>query len=917
MIRADEGAPAMGVDDQVALLESILESSIEYAITALDWDGIILTWSEGARRMFGYEAAEVVGKLGFQRLSEPRDVSSGRASAILEEARTVGRWSGELDRVRKDGSAFTASLTLTVRRDRAGNALGLTLIGRDLTERQQVLRALREAQEYNRSLFDASVDAVVATDPQGVITDVNRRMCELTGASRDDLIGSPFERHFTEGARAQACVDRALAEGSVTNHVLVMRAWTGRETVVSYNATTFHCTDGKLRGVLAAARDVTDQKRLEAQIQQRNEELTKTTAFLTNILETSTGYSLIVKLLDGTILAWNEGARRNYGYTAKEMIGQSSRLLHAPEDVVSGRVSELHRTALRTGKAEGVFERVRKDGTRFWAAMALTLRKDAEGQPEGYVLISKDITEERRLAEQLRRQNEALADQNRRVQEANRKKSEFLANMSHELRTPLNGIIGFAELLHDERVGPVSAEQKEFLGDVLTSARHLHRLINDVLDLAKVEAGKMTFYPEPLDLARVVGEVRDILRTLAASKNIRVGSEVDPSLDRVLLDPAKLKQVLYNYLSNALKFTPDGGRVTLRARPDGPRAIHLEVEDTGIGIPAAHLGRLFVEFEQLDASSSKSFQGTGLGLALTRRIVEAQGGRVQVRSEPGRGSTFSAFLPLGEEESPRTPTPAPARFERAGGARVLVIEDDCHDRTRIVEALGRAHYAVEVAATGAEALECLASRRFDAITLDLLLPDMNGWDVLRALRATGPNEETPVVVVTMVAEKSAAMGFLIRDFLGKPLQPATLLAALERAGVKPSDRRTVLLVDDDPAAGKLLSMALAERGYHLVHAPGAMAGLRAATADPPGVVLLDLLMPDVNGFEFLNRFRLTEAGRTTPVIVWTMKDLTPEERAVLRESAQAVVPKGDDAMALLMAELGALISGNPRAGSVP
>ena len=902
MIRADEGAPAMGVDDQVALLESILESSIEYAITALDWDGIILTWSEGARRMFGYEAAEVVGKLGFQRLSEPRDVSSGRASAILEEARTAGRWSGELDRVRKDGSAFTASLTLTVRRDRAGNALGLTLIGRDLTERQQVLRALREAQEYNRSLFDASVDAVVATDPQGVITDVNRRMCELTGASRDDLIGSPFERHFTEGARAQACVDRALAEGSVTNHVLVMRAWTGRETVVSYNATTFHCTDGKLRGVLAAARDVTDQKRLEAQIQQRNEELTKTTAFLTNILETSTGYSLIVKLLDGTILAWNEGARRNYGYTAKEMIGQSSRLLHAPEDVVSGRVSELHRTALRTGKAEGVFERVRKDGTRFWAAMALTLRKDAEGQPEGYVLISKDITEERRLAEQLRRQNEALADQNRRVQEANRKKSEFLANMSHELRTPLNGIIGFAELLHDERVGPVSAEQKEFLGDVLTSARHLHRLINDVLDLAKVEAGKMTFYPEPLDLARVVGEVRDILRTLAASKNIRVGSEVDPSLDRVLLDPAKLKQVLYNYLSNALKFTPDGGRVTIRAVPEGKDGMRIEVEDTGIGIAAAELGRLFIEFEQLDGSTAKKYQGTGLGLALTRRIVEALGGRVAVWSELGRGSTFTAILPRGGRLG----------TERPEGERILVIAADARDRTWMVGALERAGYAVELAVTGAEAAARTALRRFDAITLDLVLPDMSGWDALRALRATRPNQDTPVILVTVIAETRAAVGFLSRDFLGKPPKQATLLAALERAGVKPNESRaglSVLLVDDDPAAAERLALALADRGYQLVHARGGPAGLRAAAANAPDVVLLDLLMPEMNGLDFVRSFRLTEVGQRTPVIVWTTQELEASERAVLRESAQAVISRRDDALAFLVTELDALLAG--------
>src|SRR5207237_1290138 len=429
-------------------------------------------------------------------------------------------------------------------------------------------------------------------------------------------------------------------------------------------------------------------------------------AFLNSILESSTEYSIVATDLAGTILAWNEGARRIYGYEAAEVVGKATlALLHHPDDVRSGQAKAVLGEALLTGTWEGTlrrvrkngeeftarvtktlrrdpqghpigftlisgdipaderqagsfegeFQRVRKSGEQFTARVVITLRRGASGDPIGYLLVSKDITAEKALEEELRRKNEELAEQYRRVQEANRLKSEFVANMSHDLRSPLNGIIGFAELMHGGKVGPVSDPHKEYLGDILTSSRHLLQLINDVLDLARVEAGRMEFHPEPVDLAKLVGEVRDGLRTLAAAKRIQVKTQIDPGLTGVTADPAKLKQLLYNYLSNALKFTPEGGQVTRRARPEAADTYRLEVEDTGIGIRPEDLGRLFVEFQQLDAGAAKKYQGTGLGLALTKRIVEAQGGQVGVRSAPGTGSIFFAVLPRvfwAERESP-------------------------------------------------------------------------------------------------------------------------------------------------------------------------------------------------------------------------------------------------------------------------
>jgi two-component system, sensor histidine kinase and response regulator len=259
--------------------------------------------------------------------------------------------------------------------------------------------------------------------------------------------------------------------------------------------------------------------------------------------------------------------------------------------------------------------------------------------------LNESQKELKTLNEQLDQKVEELEIQNRRVQDVNRLKSEFLANMSHELRTPMNAIIGFAQLMHDGKVGPIADNHREYLGDILGSSRHLLQLINDVLDLSKIEAGKMEFNPEPVNLTKIIGEVRQVLQSLSASKRLAVEVEVSPEVEQLVIDPAKLKQVLYNYLSNAIKFTPEEGRIAVRAIEEDADHFRLEIEDTGIGIPSEEAGKLFVEFQQLEAGTTKKHQGTGLGLALTRKIVEAQGGRVGVQSAQGRGSVFYAVLP--------------------------------------------------------------------------------------------------------------------------------------------------------------------------------------------------------------------------------------------------------------------------------
>ena len=512
-----------------------------------------------------------------------------------------------------------------------------------------------------------------------------------------------------------------------------------------------------------------------------------------------------------------------------------------------------------------------------------------------------DISQQKQL-ERFRARTLRLEVENRRIQEASRLKSEFLANMSHELRTPLNAIIGFTELIHSGQVSPDMPQYSEFLGDVLTSGRHLLQLINDVLDLSKVEAGRLEFHAEPVDLRKVVQEVLAILRTTAARKRLEVTAEIDPSLATLFIDPSRLKQILYNYISNAMKFIDDGGRVTVRAQPQDSGMFRLEVEDTGIGIASADIARLFSEFQQLDAGASKAQQGTGLGLALTKRLAEAQGGSVGVTSEAGKGSTFFALLPR-DAPSPERVVESRGVTTPPGAPTVLVIEDEPQDQARIVRALLSAGYAVDTAGNAAQALERCRARRFDAITLDMLLPDASGLEVLKGIRESTRNRDVPVIVITVVTERGAAAGFTVHDILGKPVSSAAMLASLQRAGIRPERAGQVLVVDDDEAATRLMSATLGQLGYQAVRVHRGMEGLTLAAQTPPIAVVLDLLMPEMDGFEFLERFRQLPRCKTVPVIVWTMKDLSPSDFRRLERSVQGILQKGQDAGTVILEAL--------------
>ena len=533
------------------------------------------------------------------------------------------------------------------------------------------------------------------------------------------------------------------------------------------------------------------------------------------------------------------------------------------------------------------------DGSIHWIDTHGTILRE-NGVPRFLVGLVIDITD-RKQNEELRVHGVRLEAENRQIQESSRIKSEFLANMSHELRTPLNAIIGFADILRASPA-PLSPEkQQEYLGHVANSGRHLLQLINDVLDLAKVESGKFEFFPEAVDLPRIAHEVTGVLHAEAARKNITLLTELDPGLNDLVLDPARLKQMLYNFLSNAIKFTGSGGRVVLRSSPQGSGELRIEVEDTGIGIAPADQHKLFNRFQQIQSGYAKSHQGTGLGLALTRHLAELQGGSVGLHSTLGVGSVFYLVLPRrAGPGGPGGPAAAPVAGPVAvpGAPKVLVIEDEVTDQARLVQILHSAGFQVDVAATGEQALKLAGRHRYDAITLDLLLPDRSGLDVLAALRAGGPNSDVPVIVVTIVTETSTLAGFQISDVLTKPIRPDEIVAAFERAGLRATTMPRVLVVDDDPAALELMAATLHTLGMTALCVPDGAAALASLDIQPPDAVVLDLLMPGMNGFDVLHALRQRRDLAHLPVFVWTSMTLSKDEVATLERTAQAVVAKG-------------------------
>jgi PAS domain S-box-containing protein len=645
-------------------LQDAIFNSANFSSIATDEKGVIQLFNVGAERMLGYTAADVVDKITPANISDPQEVIA-RAKALSMEVGTtitpgfealVFKASRgiediyELTYIRKDGSRFPAVVSVTALRDDQDAIIGYLLIGTDNTARKQVEaeqkkldQRLRDQQFYTRSLIESNIDALMTTDPAGIITDVNKQMEALTGCTRDELIGAPFKNYFTDPEQAEASIKQVLSQKKVANYELTARARNGKETVVSYNLTTFYDRDRTLQGVFAAARDVTDRKRLDQVLQEKNVELES----------------------------------------------------------------------------------------------------------------AKSVAEK-----------------------ANRAKSDFLSGMSHELRSPLNAILGFAQLMESDSPPPPPS-QMENITQILQAGWHLLKLINEILDLAKIESGKVPMSSEPVSLIDVMRDCQAIMESQAQQRGIRITFPQVDSTWFVHADQTRVKQVLINLISNAIKYNCEQGTVEVTCNASAPRRIRVSIRDTGAGLSPEELAQLFQPFNRLRQEAGDE-EGTGIGLVVAKQLVELMGGEIGVESTVGAGSVFwfelaSADAPQLAVEVVDSAAPAEIQVQEGMPLRTLLYVEDNPANLRLVEQIiaRRSDLRLLTAVNGRLGIEAALASHPEMILMDINLPDINGFEALKILRENPETAHIPVVALSANAmprdiEKGMAAGFF--RYLTKPIK---------------------------------------------------------------------------------------------------------------------------------------------------
>jgi len=612
--------------EQQTYLRGLIESSVDGLVT-VDPEGFITDVNEQMCRTTGYAREELVGG-AFKR----HFTDSGRAEAGVKRTFAEGIVTNyELVLRSKDGRKATVSFNASVFRGAEGNIQGIFASARDISEQARLQAQLAEQQAYNRSLIEASADALFAIAPDGTITDVNAEAARLTGYTRKHLVNSRFATYFTEPERARAGVQQTLAENRVIGYELTLITRQGRRITVSFNAGVFGDAAGKPLGILAGARDITEQKKLEQQLRDQQ--------FYTRSLIESNIDALMTTDPVGMITDVNEQMEALTGRAKEELIGSPFKNYFTD----ARRAEEGIRRVLKEGKVTNYELTARtKDGAETVVSYNATTFNDREGKLQGVFAAARNVTERKRF-------EQTLQEKNLELEGANLAKDRFLASMSHELRTPLNAIIGFTGTLLMKLPGPLTAEQNKQLSTVQVSARHLLSLINDLLDLAKIESGKVEVRAEPVLCQAVLTEVSASLRHLGEAKGLHFETRA-PESDLVLdTDRRALTQILLNLTNNAIKFTEHGSVSIELAQDKGPAGLRTSftVEDTGVGIRAEDQTKLFEAFEQLGVTGARRHEGTGLGLHLSQKLARMLGGHIEFQSRAGKGSRFS--LVIGDE----------------------------------------------------------------------------------------------------------------------------------------------------------------------------------------------------------------------------------------------------------------------------
>ena len=863
-------------------------NSINDAVSVIDvHDFRIVGANSGFLKQLGLKEEEVIGKICYEvthHRSEPC-AAPDHICPILDTVTTGEHSVAEHVHYGADGGKIYVEVATSPVKDENGKVTQVVHVSRDITERKRMVEALRESEEKHRELANFLPQTVFESNEVGNLTFINRRGFKTFGYTPESFERglSAFQMFIPEDQNRVLENALRVSRGESTggSEYTALRKDGSTFPAIVYSAPIIRGgIPVGLRGIII---DNTERKEAE--------ELNKT-------LANSSPVGVYI-VQDRKCQFVNPQFQKYTGYTEDELLGMDSLGLVHPED--RERVRE-NAVEMLKGKRLSPYEfrYIRKNGQTIWAMETVTsIHYRGKRATLGNFM---DITERKQMERELQEKNEQLDARNEELQSqtqellekteevarASQLKSEFLANMSHELRTPLNAVIGFSELMLDGVPGEINDEQRQCLGDILSSGQHLLNLINDILDLSKVEAGKMEFRLKSLNLADVIDDAVQTIKPMLDDKGHKLRVSLEEGLPQVRADKSRLKQIFLNLLSNATKFTPPGGRLRIEvSRQDD--WCQASVVDNGIGIKKEDQEKIFEVFTQVETLPDGKNEGTGLGLTLTRQFVGAMGGRLWVESQYGKGSRFTLSLPLVregepyleekreelEEGSPETRELPP----KPGQKRVLVVDDDRKARSLVSTWLREEGCVIAEASDGDEGIRKAKELAPAVIILDILMPGKDGWQVLQALKSMPETRDIPVVITSVIEEEELGFRLGAVDYFIKPVDRKRFQKRIAELGI--TRREKVLVVDDNPADIRLVASILEVENIGVLCAYGGEEGVRMAKENEPSLIVLDILMPDLNGFEVIERLRQDEKTRNIPIIILTIKELTKEEFKML------------------------------------
>jgi len=867
-------------------------ASVGDAVIATDMNGSVTFMNSVAESLTGWTRAEAAGKsmdLVFDILDkETRRPVENPVKKVFRQRKVVGLADHTL-LLSKNGKEFDIEDSAAPILTDSGEGLGVVLVFRDITDKNRTEEETKRQKELLQLILASIADGVVVADSNGKFLLFNAAAEQVLGMGAterapdqwSDQYGVYLPDTMTQYPADQLPLVRAMRGENVDGLELFIRNPQVPEgRLLSINGRPLKRADGALQGGVVVFHDMTERKRAEQALRQSEER------FRLLVSEVA-DYAILMLDPEGGVVSWNAGAERIKGYKAQEIIGQHFSRFYPTEDVERGKPAHELKVAGEQGRFEDEGWRMRKDGSRFWANVVITPLRDGTGRLLGFAKVTRDVTEHKRTQELLVHAKEEAV-------RASKFKDQFLSTMSHELRTPLNAVLGFSDLLADERYGPLNDRQQRYVAHIHTGGKHLLKLISDILDLSKIEAGRMELAREDVTVASAFAEVISALYPLAEKKSQALLQRAESHL-HVRADAMRFKQMLMNLAANAIKFTPEGGRIELAARQVDDQ-VRVEVRDNGPGIPPDQQQRIFEAFFRLTESGSAT-EGTGLGLAITSRLVELHGGKLGIESQPGEGACFYFSLPLiaiAPDQPAQTSVPVP-RARKA--PRILVIEDNAVTGQLIQSQLASSGYETLKCDQPERAVEMAAEHQPDAITLDLLMQPVHGLEVLLQLKNDPRTSKIPVIVVTIVDQPGVGAALGADEYLIKPVDKATLLAAVERClrsrgGAAPA--RNILVVEDDLSALEVIVELLRAYGYAVSTAADGEQARVSVAQSLPELVILDLVLPKISGFELLAEWRSNPRTADLSVFVLTSKDLTKEEEKYLRAHAESLFRKQNE-----------------------